>query len=125
MENFNTIAALGACLRIENLLQKSWICAIFRFFSSNRVTILLKKAKNRPKPSFPSLRSLFSDKLLVISIVVLKLIAVHYYLKTKMKANPDNENSKRAQGPNAAKRPLENSAKNPKSTQIDSDDQKI
>jgi len=55
---------LGACPRIENLLQKSWICAIFRFFSSNRATILLKKAKNSPKPSFPSLRFLFSDKLL-------------------------------------------------------------
>jgi len=55
---------LGACPRIENLLQKSWICAIFRFFSSNRVAILLKKAKNRPKSSSPSLRFLFSDKLL-------------------------------------------------------------
>ena len=32
---------LGACPIIENLLQKSWICAIFRFFSSNRAILLL------------------------------------------------------------------------------------
>ncbi|HFC30562.1 MAG TPA: hypothetical protein ENJ44_05920 [Oceanospirillales bacterium] len=58
------VNVLGACRRIENLLQKSWICAISRFFSSNRATILFKKAKNCPKPNFPSLRFLFLDKLL-------------------------------------------------------------
>jgi len=54
----------GVCPRIGNLLQKSWICALFRYISSNRVTILLKITKNIPKPSFPSLRFLFSDTLL-------------------------------------------------------------
>ena len=55
---------LGACPRIDNLLQKSWICAISRFFSANSGAILLKKSKNSPKSNFPSLRFLFLDKLL-------------------------------------------------------------
>ena len=55
---------LGACPRIDNLLQKSWICAIFRFFSANSGAILLRKPENSPKSIFPSLRFLFSDKLL-------------------------------------------------------------
>ena len=66
---------LGACPRIESLLQKSWICAISRFFSSNSRAILLKKARNRPKPSFPSSRFLFSDKLLGQYKVFFKAIA--------------------------------------------------
>ena len=72
--NLNT---LGACPRIENLLQKSWICAISRFFSSNRTIILLKKAKNRPKPSFPSSRSLFSNKLL-FALCLMLFTSVNY-----------------------------------------------
>ncbi len=38
---------------------------LFSAFSrQNSGTILLKKPKNSPKPNFPSLRFLFSDKLL-------------------------------------------------------------
>ncbi len=43
--SYNQQPALGACPRIDNLLQKSWICAIFRFFSANSGAILLKKTE--------------------------------------------------------------------------------
>ncbi len=66
---------LGACPRIGNLFQKSWICAISRFFSANSGAILLKKSKNSPKPIFPSLRFLFSDKLLAMTLLVFVLNA--------------------------------------------------
>ena len=62
---------LGAYLRIDNLLQKSWICAISRFFSANSGAILLKKPKNSPKSSFPSLQFLFSVKVIVCTVFLL------------------------------------------------------
>ena len=65
---------LGAYPRIDNLLQKSWICAISRFSSANSGAILLEKPKNIPKSNFPSLRFLFSDKLLVTSRIASLLL---------------------------------------------------
>ena len=79
--------SLGACPRIESLLQKSWICAISRFFSSNSRAILLKKAKNRPKPNFPSSRFLFSNKLLVFLLLSISLnTSAQSFDKDKMNA---------------------------------------
>jgi len=63
---------LGASLGIGKLLQKSWICTIFCFFSSNRVAVLHKKAKNCRKLSFSSLTFLLVTTLslqLLFSVV--------------------------------------------------------
>ena len=59
-------STLGACPRIENLLQKISFGHFFRSFSLNSTTIRLKSTKKLIQKSFLSLRLLFSDRLLVI-----------------------------------------------------------
>ena len=53
---------LGACSRIENLLQKTWIWPYFSLIFVKYTYIRLKLMKNLTQTSFPSLRFLFSDK---------------------------------------------------------------
>ena len=60
----NVGRVLGGCPRIENLLRKSWFWPDFPIFFVKEPAIRLKKSKNLTQNSFPSLRLLFSDRLL-------------------------------------------------------------
>ncbi len=70
MKKIHLLFSLGACPRIENILQKIWIWPDFSLILVKYAYILLKLVKNLTQTSFPSLRFLFSDKLLIITIAV-------------------------------------------------------
>ncbi len=88
MKNINY--ALGACPRTDNLLQKKWICAFFRFFSANGRAILLKKAINRPKPNFFSSQFLFLGKLLVLLFSLPSFATIHEVMVSSNVFTPAN-----------------------------------
>ncbi len=59
---------LGACPRIEDLLRKHLFGQIIRPLSLNSAAIRLKCTKNLTQNGVPSLRPLFSDRLLALSL---------------------------------------------------------
>ena len=62
--------SIGACPGIEYLLRKSHFGQISRSFSLNRHAIRLKCSKNLTQNGVPSLRPLFSDRLLLACLLL-------------------------------------------------------
>ncbi len=75
IRQYNMATVPGACSTIESLLRKSHFGPFLRSFSLNMNSYSPQMTKKRTQNSFPSLRLLFSDKLLGIVFAAMLLLA--------------------------------------------------